>query len=277
MDVSCPHASCTYNSERHKLAEHIRECPAAVKAAQAAKWHSAAELCARLNPPAADVVRLNVGGRTFMCSRRTLCKYPLSLLGMLCSENNRQLERLEDGSVFIDRNGDVFGVLLEWLRDCSSVALDRLSGEMRKQLRTEAAFWQLEELLAACTGRAHIRMPCRYGCRVTDMLCRNDRDIVFCARQCRHIDSEGASDAGGLRHHNACHSAVYGSDGEIQGGEIAKNQKGSCQYRNGESCNYPVCVISVKKDAQERTMYDMVHYVTRQTQTPPHRITVRHK
>lgn len=151
-DVACPHgpASCAHTCERRKLADHLRECPAAVKAAQEAKWKAVADVCARLNPAKADVVKLNVGGRALMCSKQTLCKYPLSLLGLLFSGNSRPLERLEDGSVFIDRNGEVFSVLLEWLRGGggSGVDLGRLSDETRAQLCTEAAFWQLDELVA---------------------------------------------------------------------------------------------------------------------------------
>lgn len=137
-----------------QIAEHLRDgCPAVIKAAQEAKWSSVKDVCARLNPVKAHVITLNVGGRLLMCSQQTLCsKYPLSLLGLLFSGDNRPLEKLDDGSVFIDRNGDTFGLLLDWLRGCGA-PLDRLSQETREQLCNEATFWQLEELAALLQPR----------------------------------------------------------------------------------------------------------------------------
>eukprot|EP01116_Phalansterium_solitarium_P022308 TRINITY_DN731_c0_g1_i1.p1 TRINITY_DN731_c0_g1~~TRINITY_DN731_c0_g1_i1.p1 ORF type:complete len:436 (+),score=64.06 TRINITY_DN731_c0_g1_i1:1156-2463(+) len=65
--------------------------------------------------PAADIVRLNVGGVHYMTTRSTLTKYRESMLGALFSGDFAETTD-EEGRVFIDRDGELFGFLLSFLR-----------------------------------------------------------------------------------------------------------------------------------------------------------------
>jgi len=57
-------------------------------------------------------VIVNVGGRVFTSTRATLCRYEDSALVKLVNG-----EPEEDGSYFLDRNGENFGHILDFLRD----------------------------------------------------------------------------------------------------------------------------------------------------------------
>jgi len=62
-----------------------------------------------------EVVNLNVGGIKYSTTRETLCKYPESMLGTVFSEN-KPYEVDKDGCYFIDRDGEIFRYVLQYLR-----------------------------------------------------------------------------------------------------------------------------------------------------------------
>ena len=63
----------------------------------------------------ASRITLNVGGRPFETSRATLRRWPGSFLEVMFS-GRHALHPKEDGSFFIDRDGDDFAAILEYLR-----------------------------------------------------------------------------------------------------------------------------------------------------------------
>ncbi|XP_052092342.1 BTB/POZ domain-containing protein KCTD14-like [Mytilus californianus] len=87
------------------------------------------------------VVKLNVGGRHFETRLETLRKYPESMLGAMFS-GRYELDVTDDGQYFIDRNGDYFEHILEFLRDSTYLPpKDFLSAVFR-----EADYFALVEL-----------------------------------------------------------------------------------------------------------------------------------
>jgi len=88
---------------------------------------------------------LDVGGVRYRTSLTTLQSVPDSMLGAMFS-GRFELARQLDGSIFIDRDGRLFGHVLNWLRDRQIVTL---SNADRAQLRAEASFYQLKDLLTA--------------------------------------------------------------------------------------------------------------------------------
>lgn len=103
------------------------------------------------------VIRLNVGGRKYDVSRQTLLSYPDSMLTRLISD--KFSSTLVDGRFFIDRNGEIFSYILDYLRDRDSWQpptdkdlLIRISQEARfycldplvelTNLAEELAFWK---------------------------------------------------------------------------------------------------------------------------------------
>ncbi len=70
------------------------------------------------SPPPDDVVKLNVGGARFETSRAVLTKVEDSMLGRMFGRCDAMLQSdPEDGSIFIDRDGERFRVILDFLRD----------------------------------------------------------------------------------------------------------------------------------------------------------------
>jgi hypothetical protein len=63
-----------------------------------------------------SLIKLNVGGRTYTTSKTTLTRYDDSLLGRMFS-GRHDLATDEEGRVFVDRNGELFEHVLDFLRE----------------------------------------------------------------------------------------------------------------------------------------------------------------
>ena len=88
------------------------------------------------------IVSLNVGGRFFDTTLSTLCKYPSSMLGtMFGGRMNSSTD--SNGRYFIDRDGELFDIVLNWLRT-ESIKCD---SKLLPNLLIEAEFYQLEALV----------------------------------------------------------------------------------------------------------------------------------
>ncbi len=94
----------------------------------------------------ADTLKLNVGGTCFMTTRATLCKYPTSMLGaMFRGDIPAAVD--ETGAYFIDRDGSLFGYVLNFLRSSRLTVPEGFAH--LEQLAVEADFFQIEPLTAA--------------------------------------------------------------------------------------------------------------------------------
>uniref|UniRef100_A0A672GX77 Potassium channel tetramerization domain containing 21 n=1 Tax=Salarias fasciatus TaxID=181472 RepID=A0A672GX77_SALFA len=94
--------------------------------------------------PVRDPVSLNVGGQVYTTTLDTLTRYRDSMLGAMFTG---QIPALRDrrGNVFIDRDGNVFRHILNFLR---SGALDLPRGfKELALLRREADFFQIRPLV----------------------------------------------------------------------------------------------------------------------------------
>ena len=76
------------------------------------------------------VVTLDVGGTKYRTTLSTLTKYPDSMLGVMFS-GRHDLPQQEDGSYFIDRDGEVFKYILMYLRD-RDLCFDCLRDEKKR-------------------------------------------------------------------------------------------------------------------------------------------------
>eukprot|EP00727_Mastigamoeba_balamuthi_P011098 m51a1_g6610 hypothetical protein (422) ;mRNA; f:18109-19729 len=92
---------------------------------------------------ASDVVGLNVGGVSYITSRKTLLSIPETYFHALLDSVPQ-----EDGKFFIDRDGAHFGNVLNYLRDKEAVALPR-DEEVRRRLLVEARYYGLNGLARA--------------------------------------------------------------------------------------------------------------------------------
>ena len=83
-----------------------------------------------------DIVTLQIGERTFNTYKSTLCKSPY--FKAMLSDKFR--DRRSDGSYFIDRNGNHFAYLLDFLR-CGYVEIPK---EIVQTIQMEAHYFQIQ-------------------------------------------------------------------------------------------------------------------------------------
>lgn len=98
-----------------------------------------------------DIVKVNVGGRTFVTTRKTMIVYPNSLLGRIFT-GNQPNDFWFKGEVFFDRDPDLFVYVVQFLRNrtfnysCTSME----SKDFLHNLLCEARFFKLQELISIC-------------------------------------------------------------------------------------------------------------------------------
>eukprot|EP00128_Syssomonas_multiformis_P004454 Colp12_sorted_trinity150504_noHs@3788 len=97
-----------------------------------------------------SILRLNVGGKRYEAYASTFTSKPNTLLGTMFAERNISLNRTNhEGEYFFDRNGDVFGIILDWYR--TGFVFDIPSHIPKGLIENELDFFQipytLDELL----------------------------------------------------------------------------------------------------------------------------------
>jgi hypothetical protein len=84
-----------------------------------------------VQPSSEDHFKLNVGGVRYDTSRTTLTKVPESMLAIMFGARLDMLRRdPEDGSIFLDRDGERFGLVLDFLRDGDASQLAKTIREL---------------------------------------------------------------------------------------------------------------------------------------------------
>ncbi|XP_054164287.1 BTB/POZ domain-containing protein KCTD16-like [Oppia nitens] len=92
-----------------------------------------------------SVVDLNVGGVTYTTSLSTLTAEPNSLIADLFT-NKHTIGKDSQGRYFIDRDGQLFRFILDYLRT-KKIVLPDVFAE-RERLRTEAEYYRLTDLVS---------------------------------------------------------------------------------------------------------------------------------
>ncbi|KAI1695797.1 BTB/POZ domain-containing protein [Ditylenchus destructor] len=119
-------------------------------------------------PNNSDLVRLNVGGKTFQTSKDTLSRYPESFLARLVN-GALSSEKDETGAFLIDRDPQHFRVILNYLRN-GELVMDRNEIAVKELLR-EADFYGLHALVE------EINNPIRsYRTEVITLCTNHDND-----------------------------------------------------------------------------------------------------
>lgn len=102
----------------------------------------------------ADRVTLNVGGQRFETTALTLCSSSSSYFTALFGSTGEALEGCADGEdIFIDRSGEIFPHVLQWLRSATLPAAVNVDALALADLRVEAEFYCMDALIAACQAR----------------------------------------------------------------------------------------------------------------------------
>jgi len=101
--------------------------------------------------PPPDVVKLNVGGVRFETSRALLTKVDDSMLGLMFGRCDSMLKPAADGSIYIDRDGERFRLILDLLRDVDGAKMLRTLRALpecaMEAMVAELDYFGLEELV----------------------------------------------------------------------------------------------------------------------------------
>jgi hypothetical protein len=146
-----------------------------------------------------EIVMLNVGGVLYTTTRSTLLRPKNSLFTGLLSGKLGSLKD-DQNRLFIDRNGEVFKWVLEWMRS-SSKALTLLSEKELEMLRIEADFYCLDILVIDIKSRIAFKKEIRYKVRFVNY--RSDDLAKFCQKIERDIQN-GWSLVGGAFGGDGC-------------------------------------------------------------------------
>ena len=99
---------------------------------------------AEINKISRQKITLDIGGYKFSTSLHTLRAEPESMLGTMFS-GRHPITKQEDGSVFIDRDGTHFRIILNYLRGCiTSSELLPDNKLLLSELLTEVNYYQLK-------------------------------------------------------------------------------------------------------------------------------------
>ena len=104
------------------------------------------EKMTEFNKIQSDIVTLNVGGKKFTTSLQTLRAEPESMLGVMFS-GRHPCRKQDDGSIFIDRDGTHFRIILNYLRG-SITSIQQLPDDniTLSDLSSESQYYQLTGL-----------------------------------------------------------------------------------------------------------------------------------
>lgn len=130
----CPHSLCKQTVLRKDLIGHMRTCAEADRTVR----------LRHANPAPGDITWIHAGGRELSIGKHYLLREKESLLAALFSGPGHSIvDNVGRSFWLIDRDGDAFALVLEWLR---SGLRSHLDPKEHSQLLVEARFWQLSKL-----------------------------------------------------------------------------------------------------------------------------------
>lgn len=100
-----------------------------------------------------EVITLNVGGVLYTTTRSTLSKYPDSMIGAMFNGQFVPTNFDQQGNYFIDRDGDIFRIILNFLRS-GRLCLPQ-SFKDYDLLEAEVDYYQIPALISAVSALRH--------------------------------------------------------------------------------------------------------------------------
>ena len=109
-----------------------------------------------------EIVQLNIGGTGYTTTMKTLSREPDSFFPQLFAKEGLEryshvASKMADGSIFVDRDGELFVYILDYLRSGKLILPDNFKETAR--LREEVVFYQLEGLSQLLTPYYNLKYP----------------------------------------------------------------------------------------------------------------------
>ena len=111
-----------------------------------------------------EIIQVNIGGSPFTRAIKTLCREPDSLFPQIFSEDlperySSVIVKFPDGTIFIDRDGEIFIYILDYLRTGKLILPDNFKETAR--FREEVLFYQLSGLHKLLTPYYNLKYPAK--------------------------------------------------------------------------------------------------------------------
>jgi len=107
------------------------------------KWMKANTAVAQVSSEQDELVELNVGGTyKFTTTKKLLTLAKGSLLEQTFSGVHKL--KVKDGSIFLDRDGDIFKIMMNMLRSEGSLIPKNLDPYTKELLDAELKYWKVE-------------------------------------------------------------------------------------------------------------------------------------
>jgi hypothetical protein len=94
-----------------------------------------------------SVVKLDIGGTIYKTTVRTLKAVPDTYFHAIFAKGEDQVEKQDDGTIFIDRDGRHFFYILNYLRDNAEEAILPKDPIVKKEILKEAQFYNISSLI----------------------------------------------------------------------------------------------------------------------------------
>jgi len=179
----------------------------------------------------AEKVTLDVGGQKFATTKTTLLKQKGSFFDAMLSSGKWKPD--DDGSYFIDRNPELFPVILDYLRT-GKVNLKRYAYDVVEDLKTELGFYQVDipELTSPMAGTKLLNKEQQE--KIQEWVGKAKKfTLLFCATR----DGFGVNNF-----HQKCDNkgptvtVIQSTTGHIFGGYAADSWDSSTNYKNIVGC-----------------------------------------
>lgn len=112
-----------------------------------------------------QVISLNIGGTKYMTTVRTLMReentFFTDLLKSDCNQHENVATKLPDGAYFIDRDGELFVYILDYMRTGKLLLPDNFKDTAR--LKEEVMFYKLENMNELLLPYFNLKYPGRLG------------------------------------------------------------------------------------------------------------------
>ena len=164
-----------------------------------------------MSDSSSSVIELNIGGYYFTTTKTTLLRYEDSMLALMVSDNNYPTYKDKDGRFFIDRDGSLFDIILNYLRTNKLIISDINNNDFNQEnltisinklinLKIEADFYRIDSLINEIDNLLMIQRE-----KLEKILLLNDNKFNYYQLQVQNLQANAAAQNTNSKDDNGYH------------------------------------------------------------------------